>query len=171
MEKVRLYTLRRHFGLLFVRRFPWDGLLHKSLSSSLESKPGSSRWANTHTHTHIKCRYQPLVSFLSHSFLVVSPCNSPACQRASVHLSISADPFAHPCDYFLFSCAPDRPSSSKVRRGKSRRDVKEKRTLDRKTELLQYLREILGKESCVILDDSNKTQMKGGFFSLDRVHF
>ncbi|XP_019724667.1 kell blood group glycoprotein [Hippocampus comes] len=78
--------------------------------------------------------------------VLISPCNSPACQKASVHLSISADPFTHPCDYFLFSCGPDRPSPSKVQghqRGKSRRDVKEKRTLDRKTELLQYLREIL----------------------------
>ncbi|XP_037129094.1 kell blood group glycoprotein isoform X1 [Syngnathus acus] len=77
--------------------------------------------------------------------VLASPCNSPACQRASVHLSMSADPFTHPCDYFLFSCGPDG-SSSKAQghqREKSRRDVKEKRTLDRKTELLQYLREIL----------------------------
>ncbi|XP_077577378.1 kell blood group glycoprotein isoform X2 [Stigmatopora nigra] len=71
--------------------------------------------------------------------VIVSPCDSPACQRASVHLSMSADPFTHPCDYFLSSCEPDRPDVQ----GKTRRGVKEKRTLDRRTELLQYLREIL----------------------------
>ncbi|XP_061530418.1 kell blood group glycoprotein isoform X1 [Phycodurus eques] len=77
--------------------------------------------------------------------VLVIPCDSPACQRASVHLSMSADPFTHPCDYFLFSCRSNRPSPDVQgqQREKSRRDIKEKRTLDRKTELLQYLREIL----------------------------
>ncbi|XP_077384171.1 kell blood group glycoprotein isoform X2 [Festucalex cinctus] len=77
--------------------------------------------------------------------VLVGPCDSQACQRASAHLSMSADPFTHPCDYFLFSCGPDRPSPDLHghQREKSRRDVKEKRTLDRKTELLKYLRELL----------------------------
>ncbi|XP_061675702.1 kell blood group glycoprotein isoform X2 [Syngnathoides biaculeatus] len=77
--------------------------------------------------------------------ILVIPCDSPACQRASVNLSMSADPFTHPCDYFLFSCRPNRPSPDVTgpQREKSRRDLKEKRTRDRKTELLQYLRKIL----------------------------
>ncbi|XP_057690893.1 kell blood group glycoprotein isoform X2 [Corythoichthys intestinalis] len=80
-----------------------------------------------------------MVYYIRQSLHRVSPCDSPACQKASVHLSMSSDPFTHPCDYFLFTCGPERADDQ----GKSRRGVKENRTLDRKTELLQYLREIL----------------------------
>ncbi|XP_077432450.1 kell blood group glycoprotein homolog isoform X2 [Vanacampus margaritifer] len=92
---------------------------------------------------------------------VLGPCDSPACQRASVHLSMSADPFTHPCDYFMFSCGTDRPSPDLQghQREKSRRDVKEKRTLDRKTELLKYLRELL--ESTNGLASSAAQKAKG----------
>ncbi|XP_010741752.3 kell blood group glycoprotein [Larimichthys crocea] len=97
-----------------------------------------------------------------------TPCLSPACQRASARLSMSADPFTQPCDYFLFSCGSDRlsPDSGVRQRGqgipghpqnhrekvvwpegqtKEREDrrLKEEKILDRKTVLLQYLREIL----------------------------
>lgn len=92
-------------------------------------------------------------------------CLSPACQWASAHLSLSADPFSRPCDYFLHTCTSDRLSSSS---GNSRRrqdiyghpqslsgddDVgpqgsargsSEEDVLDRKAALLLYLREILG---------------------------
>ncbi|XP_061804195.1 kell blood group glycoprotein [Nerophis lumbriciformis] len=104
------------------------------------------------------------IAYYLHHFLqnqnqavVVTPCSSPACQSASAHLSTSADPFTHPCDYFLFSCGPDRllPDSGgrhrgqddvqRSRRGPTREDrnVKERRALDRKTELLQNIRQIL----------------------------
>nr|XP_057908722.1 kell blood group glycoprotein isoform X2 [Doryrhamphus excisus] len=104
------------------------------------------------------------MTYYLHHFLdknqapVVTPCSSPACQRASVLLSVSADPFTHPCDYFKFSCGPDsgghhreqnmqghQRAKSRVRQSKTREDrnVKEKSTLDRETELFQYMREIL----------------------------
>ncbi|XP_059194314.1 kell blood group glycoprotein [Centropristis striata] len=49
----------------------------------------------------------------------VTPCFSPACQWASARLSSSADPFMQPCDYFLFTCRPDRlsPDSGGRQRG------------------------------------------------------
>ncbi|KAE8288946.1 Endothelin-converting enzyme 1 [Larimichthys crocea] len=92
----------------------------------------------------------------------------PSLSRASARLSMSADPFTQPCDYFLFSCGSDRlsPDSGVRQRGqgipghpqnhrekvvwpegqtKEREDrrLKEEKILDRKTVLLQYLREIL----------------------------
>ncbi|XP_034730041.1 kell blood group glycoprotein isoform X2 [Etheostoma cragini] len=99
----------------------------------------------------------------------VTPCLSPACQWASAQLSMSADPFTHPCEYFLFTCGsgrlspdsggrqrgqgipghpqnqrekavwPERRGQSKEKENRGRREEK----LDRKTLLLQYLREIL----------------------------
>ncbi|XP_035497242.2 kell blood group glycoprotein isoform X2 [Scophthalmus maximus] len=98
----------------------------------------------------------------------VTQCLSPACQRASARLSMSADPFMEPCDYFLFTCdrlardsrgrqrgqgIPGHPQNQngKSRRPESRGENKEREDrglrggerLDRKTVLLQYLREIL----------------------------
>ncbi|XP_053182488.1 kell blood group glycoprotein [Scomber japonicus] len=97
-------------------------------------------------------------------------CLSSACQRASVRLSMSADPFTQPCDYFLFSCGSDRLSvdnggrqrghgipghpqyqrentmwSKRRRQSEEREDrgQREGKILDRKTVLLQYLSEIL----------------------------
>ncbi|KAF0045513.1 hypothetical protein F2P81_002042 [Scophthalmus maximus] len=100
--------------------------------------------------------------------LDVTQCLSPACQRASARLSMSADPFMEPCDYFLFTCdrlardsrgrqrgqgIPGHPQNQngKSRRPESRGENKEREDrglrggerLDRKTVLLQYLREIL----------------------------
>ncbi|XP_076593183.1 kell blood group glycoprotein isoform X2 [Chaetodon auriga] len=99
-----------------------------------------------------------------------TPCLSPACQSASDRLSTSADPFTQPCDYFLFTCGSDRLSTDSVgrqlgqgipghprnkkenavwpeRRGQRNeredRRQKEEKILDRKSVLLQYLREIL----------------------------
>lgn len=87
----------------------------------------------------------------------VTPCLSPACQWASAHLSMSADPFTQPCDYFLFSCGsdwgrgrqrgqgiPGHPQNQRERgdRRKDRR-LREEKIKDRKTALLQHLREIL----------------------------
>ncbi|XP_071326874.1 kell blood group glycoprotein isoform X2 [Trachinotus anak] len=87
-----------------------------------------------------------------------TPCLSPACQWASAHLATSADPFKKPCDYFLFTCGPDRisPDSGGRQRGqgipghpqnqngkREARGVRQAKILDRKTVLLQYLREIL----------------------------
>ncbi|XP_032374530.1 kell blood group glycoprotein isoform X1 [Etheostoma spectabile] len=101
---------------------------------------------------------------------VVTPCLSPECQWASARLSMSADPFTHPCDYFLFTCGSGRlsPDSGGRQRGqgipghpqnqrekavwperraqskeKENRGRREEKILDRKTLLLQYLREIL----------------------------
>ncbi|XP_032374531.1 kell blood group glycoprotein isoform X2 [Etheostoma spectabile] len=100
----------------------------------------------------------------------VTPCLSPECQWASARLSMSADPFTHPCDYFLFTCGSGRlsPDSGGRQRGqgipghpqnqrekavwperraqskeKENRGRREEKILDRKTLLLQYLREIL----------------------------
>ncbi|XP_031708557.1 kell blood group glycoprotein isoform X2 [Anarrhichthys ocellatus] len=100
----------------------------------------------------------------------VTPCLSPACQWASARLSISADPFTQPCDYFLFTCGsdilspdnggrqrgqgiPGHPQNQKEkavwteRRGQSKeredRGLRKEKIPDRKTVLLQYLREIL----------------------------
>ncbi|KAM6994818.1 kell blood group glycoprotein isoform 2-T2 [Tautogolabrus adspersus] len=98
------------------------------------------------------------------------PCLSQACQRASARLSMSADPFKQPCDYFLFTCGSDRlsadsggrqrgqgipghPQNQKEKavgpkrgeRNKAIQDkgLREEKIHDRKTKLLQYLREIL----------------------------
>ncbi|KAM7421039.1 hypothetical protein PAMA_015294 [Pampus argenteus] len=100
----------------------------------------------------------------------VTPCLSPACQWASAHFAMSADPFMQPCDYFLFSCGSDRLSPhnggrqrghgipghpqnqmvktvgpKKRRQSEQREDrgLREEKILDRKTMLLEYLREIL----------------------------
>ncbi|XP_020511424.2 kell blood group glycoprotein isoform X2 [Labrus bergylta] len=99
-----------------------------------------------------------------------TPCLSQACQRASARLSMSADPFKQPCDYFLFTCGSDRlstdsggrqrgqgipghPQNQKERavwpeRGGGTKAIQDKwlreeKLHDRKTTLLQYLREIL----------------------------
>lgn len=104
----------------------------------------------------------------------MTPCLSPACQWASARLSMSADPFTQPCDYFLFTCGSGRlsPDSGGRQRGqgipghpqnqrekavwperrgqrkeKDDRGRREEKILDRKTVLLQYLTEILG--SCL----------------------
>lgn len=100
---------------------------------------------------------------------IETPCLSPACQWASTRLSMSADPFKQPCDYFLFTCGSDRlspdsggrqrgqgipghPQNQKEkaewpeRRGQSQdRGLIEQKIVDRKTVLLQYLKEILGR--------------------------
>ncbi|XP_029307040.1 kell blood group glycoprotein isoform X2 [Cottoperca gobio] len=100
----------------------------------------------------------------------VTPCLSPACQWASAQLSMSADPFTQPCDYFLFTCGSDRlsadsggrqrgqgipghPQNQKEtaawpkRRGQSGarddRGLRGEKILDRRSVLLQYLREML----------------------------
>ncbi|XP_073340658.1 kell blood group glycoprotein [Pagrus major] len=97
-------------------------------------------------------------------------CVSPACQRASARLSMTADPFTQPCDYFLFTCGSDRlsPDSGGRQRGqgipghpqnqkeeavgperkaqkKKREDrrLREDKIPNRNTVLLQYLSEIL----------------------------
>lgn len=117
-----------------------------------------------------------------------APCLSIACQKASVHLSMSTDPFTQPCDYFLFTCGSDRlsqdnqgttrsrsiprhPQTKKEkvtlpkRRGEGKemedRRLREENILDRKTLLLLYLKEIL--ES----NDSRSTaaQKVKGFYS------
>nr|XP_023648497.1 kell blood group glycoprotein-like isoform X2 [Paramormyrops kingsleyae] len=40
------------------------------------------------------------------------PCLSQACLKAAERLSASADPFAQPCDHFLFNCGPKEVLSS-----------------------------------------------------------
>ncbi|XP_034553123.1 kell blood group glycoprotein [Notolabrus celidotus] len=99
-----------------------------------------------------------------------TPCVSPACQRASARLSMSADPFKQPCDYFLFMCGSDRLSADSggrqrgqgipghpqnknkkavwPKRGEENiaredRGLREEKILDRKTTQLQFLKEIL----------------------------
>ncbi|XP_071372658.1 kell blood group glycoprotein isoform X1 [Centroberyx affinis] len=96
----------------------------------------------------------------------VNPCLSPACQTASARLSTSIDPFAQPCDYFLFTCGSDSPALatggrqrgegiSNIPQGQRKRAVRSERKRgsqqrentslreDRKSALLQYLRKIL----------------------------
>ncbi|XP_026226305.1 kell blood group glycoprotein [Anabas testudineus] len=99
-----------------------------------------------------------------------TPCLSQACIRASIRLSMFDDPFTQPCDYFLFTCGSDRfsPDSRGRQRGQGipghpqnqnkmavwpekrgqridgkDRGLTEEKILNRKTVLLQYLREIL----------------------------
>ncbi|XP_074539506.1 kell blood group glycoprotein isoform X2 [Halichoeres trimaculatus] len=99
-----------------------------------------------------------------------TPCVSLACQRASARLSMSADPFKQPCDYFLFTCGSDRLSADSGGRQRGKgipghpqnqntdevwpereegdkvredRGLREDKTLDRKNTLLQYLKDIL----------------------------
>ncbi|XP_076010731.1 kell blood group glycoprotein [Genypterus blacodes] len=105
----------------------------------------------------------------------VASCLSPECQWASARLSMSVDPFKHPCDYFLLTCGSDRPSSAtgdtqKVkgslghRQRKKKRAVRpQRRTVDRKTPLLEYLREIL--ESNGSLTSSAVKKAKGFYRS------
>ncbi|XP_034030423.1 kell blood group glycoprotein isoform X2 [Thalassophryne amazonica] len=83
---------------------------------------------------------------------------STACQWASARISLSADPFARPCDYFMFTCRADTPAPGERQRAKSslgdqqRREKDEEREisglrreklLSRKTVLLEFLRGIL----------------------------
>ncbi|KAK5861766.1 hypothetical protein PBY51_017219 [Eleginops maclovinus] len=118
----------------------------------------------------------------------VTPCFSPACQLASARLSLSADPFTQPCDYFLSTCGSDRlspdswgrlrgqgipghPQNPKEktgwtkRRGQSAqrddRGLREEETLDRKTVLLKYLREVLESNHSA---GSTAVQKTRGFF-------
>ncbi|XP_041650291.1 kell blood group glycoprotein [Cheilinus undulatus] len=112
-------------------------------------------------------------------------CLSPACQRASVHLTMSVDPFKQPCDYFLFTCSSDRlsadsggrqrgqgipghPQNQKEKnvwpeqdREREDRGLREEKIPDRKTTLLQYLREILESNSG---SDGTAVQKAKGFY-------
>ncbi|XP_029359823.1 kell blood group glycoprotein isoform X2 [Echeneis naucrates] len=87
-----------------------------------------------------------------------APCLSSACQLASARLSMSVDPFQEPCDYFLFACESDRlspgregsqrghpqnHSGNSERSGQSKERKNRGKLPDRKTALLQYLRDIL----------------------------
>ncbi|XP_047454430.1 kell blood group glycoprotein [Mugil cephalus] len=117
----------------------------------------------------------------------VTPCLSPACQWASARLSASTDPFTQPCDYFLLACGSDRlsPDSGGRQRGKgipghpqhrmeksewSQRggrnekteNTREDKTLNRKTVLLQYLREILETSDN---QNSSAVQNMNGFYN------
>ena len=106
----------------------------------------------------------PVLMF-SYPFPPVTQCLSVACQRASVRLSTSVDPFTRPCDYFLITCGSDRPWTTT--RGKQRDkgpplnlqkqkgaemrteknldgNMRGEETLDRKTALMRYLQEALG---------------------------
>lgn len=82
---------------------------------------------------------------------------------------MSPDPFAHPCDYFLYSCTSDKPSTSNVTgarnqdghgpprslrrgdgwpRGSARHEESEngeEGVLDKRAALLLYLRGVLGR--------------------------
>lgn len=101
-------------------------------------------------------------------FPLATPCQSQACQWVSTRLSMSDDPFSQPCDYFLFTCGSDRfspnsrgaqtgqgitehpqdPNEGEERRGQRNRGrdwLSEEKKLGRKTVLLHYLREILGR--------------------------
>uniref|UniRef100_A0A3Q1GWQ1 Kell metallo-endopeptidase (Kell blood group) n=1 Tax=Acanthochromis polyacanthus TaxID=80966 RepID=A0A3Q1GWQ1_9TELE len=95
----------------------------------------------------------------------VSPCVSAACRSASARISPSTDPFTQPCEYFTSSCGsdgrselsggrmrgqgiPGHPQNQKDRSERRGRDGEDRRqtedkTLDRKTLLLQHLREVL----------------------------
>uniref|UniRef100_A0A8C5FHQ9 Kell metallo-endopeptidase (Kell blood group) n=1 Tax=Gadus morhua TaxID=8049 RepID=A0A8C5FHQ9_GADMO len=102
----------------------------------------------------------------------VTQCLSKACQRASVRLYTSVDPFSHPCDYFLITCGSDRPWPTT--RGKKRSEgpplnlqrqpkgaemrtkkkeknldgnMKVEEILDRKNALMRYLQEALESKS------------------------
>ncbi|XP_075897309.1 kell blood group glycoprotein isoform X2 [Nelusetta ayraudi] len=93
-----------------------------------------------------------------------APCLSPACQWASTHLSRSADPFQHPCDYFLSTCTLNKVGrqsgqdaaahsgnqreevTTPQERAQSRQTHKglgEEMIPDRKSLLLLHLRDIL----------------------------
>ncbi|XP_023282215.1 kell blood group glycoprotein-like isoform X1 [Seriola lalandi dorsalis] len=134
-------------------------------------------------------KHQNLQSRSNNQAGAATPCLSPACQRASAHLSTSADPFKEPCDYFLFTCGSDglSPDSGGRQRGqgilghqqnyngksvwserrghsKEREDrgVRQEKILDRKTVLLQYLREILESNN---RGTSSAVQKAKGFYN------
>ncbi|KAK7886918.1 hypothetical protein WMY93_026539 [Mugilogobius chulae] len=81
----------------------------------------------------------------------VQPCESEACLQASAHMSVVADPFTRPCDYFLFTCLSDWKKARQSGQGSSQRPspeqvdrrLRQEKLTDRKTLLLHYLREIL----------------------------
>ncbi|KAG7217005.1 hypothetical protein INR49_001659 [Caranx melampygus] len=115
-----------------------------------------------------------------------TPCLSLACQWASARLSTSADPFKEPCDYFLFTCRSDRftpdgggrqrgqgipghpqnqngwPQSTRQSQEREDRGVRQETRLDRKTVLLQYLRQILESND---KGGSSAVQKAKGFYS------
>lgn len=120
------------------------------------------------------------------SIQAATPCLSPACQWASARLSMSADPFTQPCDYFLSTCRSDILSPDNVggqmeedipghpqeqksvwteRRGRSKeredRRLRKEKIPDRQTVLLQYLREILESKD---RPDSAAVQKTKGFY-------
>ncbi|XP_056457860.1 probable 28S rRNA (cytosine(4447)-C(5))-methyltransferase [Gadus chalcogrammus] len=102
----------------------------------------------------------------------VTQCLSKACQRASVRLYTSVDPFSHPCDYFLITCGSDRawpttrgkqrgegptlnlqrqPKGAEMRTKKKEKNLdgnmKVEEILDRKNALMRYLQEALESKS------------------------
>ncbi|KAJ3598022.1 hypothetical protein NHX12_001536 [Muraenolepis orangiensis] len=91
----------------------------------------------------------------------VTQCLSQACQMASFRLSSSVDPFTQPCDYFRFTCGADSPSDlprQQKSQGTAEMGTKNKeknldgnlsggKILDRKTALMQFLKEALESSS------------------------
>lgn len=141
--------------------------MHQTLKISSNNHEGTAMTLQIDSKFRIS--YLRLTSLLL--FPIVTPCLSQACRRVSAHLSKSDDPFTQPCDYFLFTCGSDRfsPDSRGRQRGHGipghpqnknemvawpekrqqgtkgqDRGLTEEKLLNRKTVLLQHLREILG---------------------------
>ncbi|XP_072317406.1 kell blood group glycoprotein [Eucyclogobius newberryi] len=103
------------------------------------------------------------------AFGPVRPCESEACVKASAHLSDAADPFSQPCDYFLFTCLPDwkrsgqrvpgRPEDQRPGPEQVDRRLREENLTDRKTLLLQYLRDTLDSQERPASSAEQKAQM------------
>ncbi|CAF97851.1 unnamed protein product [Tetraodon nigroviridis] len=126
------------------------------------AKPGVLKLLVFLLGAFLSAAFVGLVYYVIHS-LQTNECVSPACQWASARLSLSPDPFAHPCDYFSYACTPgksasgsaagwrnqdnySRPQSLRVsaRRGKGGNGMED--ALDRRAALVLYLRELLESE-------------------------
>ncbi|XP_055084098.1 kell blood group glycoprotein [Periophthalmus magnuspinnatus] len=103
---------------------------------------------------------------------LVRPCESEACLQTSTHLSKSADPFTRPCDFYLFTCLsdwkngrqrgpgpPGAPQEVSPSRQQVDRRLREEKLTDRKTLLLQHLRDTLDSNDRVTSSAKQKAKM------------
>lgn len=93
--------------------------------------------------------------------LPATPCTSAACLQVSAYLSMSADPFTQPCDYYLFTCHSDWNRGRQRRQSPEQMDrrLREETLTDRKTLLLQYLRDTLESNGKSLSSAKQKAKM------------
>ncbi|XP_055019721.1 kell blood group glycoprotein isoform X2 [Boleophthalmus pectinirostris] len=123
------------------------------------------------------CAFIIVLIYTLHHFQTrpVRSCKSEACLQVSAHLSAFADPFTQPCDFYLYTCLSDwrkgrqrgpglpgppgarqdqRPSPQHVDQR-----LRKKKLTDRKTLLLQYLKDTLESNDKLASSAEQKAKM------------